>query len=77
MPVTKTAKRALRSSRRKQVHNKRITTMLEIAMRKAQKNPTKENIRNAISAADKAAKKGVIHQNKANRLKSQVSSLKS
>lgn len=77
MPVTKTAKRALRSSRRKQTHNKRIITALEIAMRKVKKNPTKESVKKAISAADKAAKKGVIHQNKANRLKSRISSLKS
>jgi len=77
MPVTKTAKRALRSSFRKQIHNKRITTALEIAMRKAKKNPTKKSISEAISAADKAAKKGIIHQNKANRIKSSVSSLKS
>jgi small subunit ribosomal protein S20 len=75
MPITKTAKRALRSSKRKEAVNKIIKTKLEVAIRLAKKDKTKKNIIQAISIADKAAKKKVIHKNKAARLKSQLSKL--
>jgi small subunit ribosomal protein S20 len=75
MPITKTAKRALRSSKRKEAVNKIIKTKLEVAIRLAKKSKTKKKIIQAISMADKAAKKKVIHKNKAARLKSQLSKL--
>jgi small subunit ribosomal protein S20 len=75
MPVTKTAKRALRSSKRKETVNKIIKTKLEVAIRLAKKDKTKKNIIQAISMADKAAKKKVIHKNKAARIKSALEKL--
>lgn len=76
MPVTKTAERALRVSKRKQLVNKLITNSLDIAIRKARKSKTKKTIQEASSLADRAAKKGVIHKNKASRIKSQLSKLR-
>lgn len=75
MPVTKTAKRALRSQTRKEGVNDKIKRDLEIAIRVAKKNPTQKNIRQAISVTDRAAKKNVIHKNKAARMKSSLSKL--
>jgi small subunit ribosomal protein S20 len=75
MPVTKTAKRALRSSRRKSGNNKLSMSSLSIALHKARKNPSKENIKKAFSLADRASKKKIIHKNKASRIKSQISRL--
>ena len=75
MPVTKTAKRALRGSKNKQTINKAITSTLEIALRTAKKSKTGATISKAISLADRAAKKRVIHKNKAARIKSQLSKL--
>ena len=75
MPVTKTAKRALRSSIRKQAINKRNLTRLEIAVRQAKRRPTVESVKKAISLADRAAKKKFIHKNKAARIKSRLSTL--
>lgn len=69
MPVTKTAKRALRSSARKANINKLILSKLEIAIREAKKDKTQVKIIKAISLADRAAKKKVIHKNKASRIK--------
>mgnify|MGYP001604618801 CR=1 FL=1 len=69
MPVTKTAKRALRSSKKKMVVNKLVASRLEAAVRLAKKSPTKDKIVKAISLADRAAKSMVIHKNKANRIK--------
>lgn len=75
MPVTKTAKRALRSSKRKEARNKLITTRLNIAIRLAKKEKTKKRILEAVSLADRAAQKRVIHKNKAARIKSTLSKL--
>jgi len=75
MPVTKTAKRALRGSKNKTEINKLLVKRLEIAIRVARKSKKSENISLASSLADRAAKKGVIHKNKAARIKSQLSKL--
>jgi len=75
MPVTKTAKRALRSSKRKAIINKRNTARLEIAIRKADKVKTPKAIREAISIVDKVSKSNLIHKNKAARIKSRLSKL--
>jgi small subunit ribosomal protein S20 len=73
MPVTKTAKRAIRGSKRKGSVNKLILNKLDAAIRTAKKNKVAGKILLAVSLADKAAKKKVIHKNKAARIKSQLS----
>src|SRR3989304_5914648 len=75
MPVTKTAKRALRGSTRKLAVNKLVLKRLELAVRKAKKTRSRDKILEAISLADKAAKKRTIHKNKAARIKSGLSKL--
>lgn len=75
MPVTKTAKRALRSSKKKESVNKLIVSRLEASIRTAVKDKKETLIRTAMSLTDRAAKKKVIHKNKAARIKSQLSKL--
>jgi len=75
MPVTVTAKRALRSSKRKAEVNNRIRTQLEIAIRTAKRDKKATDVTNAVKLTDRAAKKNVIHRNKAARIKSILSSL--
>lgn len=75
MPVTKTAKRALRSSKKKEVVNQQIRANLEAAIRVARKKRGEKNILTAISLADRTAKKNIIHKNKAARIKSSLSKL--
>lgn len=75
MPVTKTAKRALRGSKRKEVVNKIALSKLEIAIKSAKKTKSKKNIEIAVSLADRASKTKTIHKNKAARIKSQLSKL--
>jgi small subunit ribosomal protein S20 len=75
MPVTKTAKRALRSSSKKAQVNKKTFANLEVALRMALKTKTAEKIKKAISLADKAAKKHAIHKNKAARIKVRLTKL--
>jgi ribosomal protein S20 len=73
MPVTKTAKRALRSSKKKAKVNSSILSTLEIAIRVAKKSATAKNIQKVFSLTDRAAKSKVIHKNKAARVKSTFS----
>lgn len=73
MPVTKTAKRALRSSKKKGKVNSAVLSTLEIAMRTAKKSLTAKNIQKVFSLTDRAAKNKVIHKNKAARIKSSLS----
>lgn len=75
MPVTKTAKRALRGSANKTIINKLITSKLEAAIRNAKKSKTQATVQKAVSLADRASKNNVIHKNKAARIKSQLAKL--
>ena len=74
MPVSKTAERALRSSSRKKIVNSILIAKLEAAIRRAKKTKKQADVSQAISFVDKAAKKHIIHKNKAARMKSSLSS---
>lgn len=75
MPVLQSAKKALRRDRRRAVVNKSLKDKVKKALKKVRKSPTKKNLQEASSVLDKAAKKKIIHQNKASRLKSRLSKL--
>lgn len=77
MPVTKTAKRALRGSKVKKAVNDSILQKLEVAIRVAKKSLKLGDISKAFSLADRAAKKKTIHKNKAGRIKSRLGKLTS
>lgn len=68
MPITKSAKKALRSSERKRVHN----LIWEKKLKKALKKADKDNASEVISIIDKTAKQNIITKNKAGRLKSKL-----
>jgi len=73
MPVTKTAKRALRSSGRKQKVNSQVISSLEGSIRVAERTKTAGDISQAFSFADRASKRNIIHKNKAGHIKSSLS----
>lgn len=70
MPVTQSAKKALRRDKRRTIINRRIKEKMKTALKKAKERPTNQNLALAYSALDRAAKKKIIHKNKAARLKS-------
>ena len=81
MPITKSAKKAIRVSARKKVWNDRRKCAMKEIMKKLEKT-AKENkeeakkiLNSAYQAIDKAAKKGVIKKNNAARKKSRLSRL--
>lgn len=70
MPVIKSAKKKLRQDKKRTALNNKLENLFKNLVKEAKKSPTQENIKEAISAVDKAAKKNIIHKNKAARLKS-------
>lgn len=75
MPILKNAQKALRSSKKKAVFNKAVKSKMKTSLKKVNQEPTKENLKVAVSSIDKACKKNIFHKNKAARLKSQISKL--
>ena len=75
MPILRNAKKALRVSHRKALHNRQVKSRLKTEMDKMIKSPSLEALKNVFSAIDKALKKNILHRNKAARLKSRMSRL--
>ena len=75
MPVLQSAKKALRRDRRRAVVNKSLKNKVKEVLKKTRQNPNKKNLDLSFKILDRAAKKKIIHQNKASRLKSRLSKL--
>ena len=69
MPIIQSAKKRVRTARKATVRNSKTKRNLKSALKLFAKSPTAKSHSSATSALDKAAKKGVIHKNKAARLK--------
>ena len=79
MPKSKSAEKAARAARRKQLRNKSVKSATKTHVSRAEKlisskerEPAQDAVATAISALDRAAKKGVIHPNTAARRKSRL-----
>jgi small subunit ribosomal protein S20 len=79
MPNTKSAERRMRNSARKQLQNRAIASRLKTlekrynaAIKSGKKEDATAALNLAVSAFDKAAKRGVIPKAKANRKKSRL-----
>ena len=79
MPVTKSAQKQMRASKRRQISNKPIRSQCKTNITKAEKliftgelEAAQKAVVTAISSLDKAAKKGIIHPNNAARRKSRL-----
>jgi small subunit ribosomal protein S20 len=79
MPITSSAKKALRNSVRKRVFNLRRRNAMKEAVKNARNlgssDKTPEALSRAYQAIDKAAKRGVIKPNTAARKKSRLAVL--
>jgi len=81
MPITKSAKRALRKAEKNRIHNLAIKNQLKkglkdayVLIKKKDKNAGKA-VSRAVSLFDKAAKKKIISKQRAARIKSRLSKL--
>jgi small subunit ribosomal protein S20 len=74
MANTKSAGKRARQTLRRAVHNRSVKTHLRRLQKQIRSAPERsaDQIRAAISAIDKAAKRGIIHRNVANRRKARL-----
>jgi small subunit ribosomal protein S20 len=72
MPVTKQAKKKLRKDKKREKNNLKLKSHYKKVVKKTKKNPTPKSLSQASKVIDKAAKKGLIHKNKAARIKSRL-----
>jgi len=75
MPITASAKKALRQSIRRRARNLKRSNAYKSAMKDLKKSASADQLAKAYQAIDKAAKTGVIKKNKAARLKSAAAKL--
>jgi len=75
MPVTRSAKKALRRDRRRTKINQPLKRQVKTAIKEFRKKPTKKNLRSVSSLLDRTAKKKLFHQKKSARLKSRLARL--
>ena len=82
MPITKSAKKALRASKRKKVFNdrrkramKEVVKKIKTLVSEHKKSEASILLSKAYKAIDKAAKRGVIKKNTAARKKSRLTKL--
>lgn len=72
MPIIKSAKKRVRTAKKAAVRNSKTKRSLRDALKIFSSSPSAASHSSAQSKLDKAAKKGVIHKNKAARLKKQA-----
>jgi small subunit ribosomal protein S20 len=73
MPITSSAKKALRVSKSRFGINQRVRSRMRTAIKQFQDNPSLENLSEAFRRIDRAAKGKVIHTNTAARRKANLS----
>lgn len=72
MPIIRSALKAQRQNKKKATVNQPIKSKYRQALKIAKKSLTVATLQKAYSKLDIAVKKGVIHKNKASRLKSRL-----
>lgn len=75
MPVIKSAKKKLKQDKKRTLYRAKAEVVLKDAVKKAVTTPSAKNVSAASSLLDKAAKKHIIHKNKAARVKSRLAHL--
>ncbi len=75
MPVIKSAKKKLKQDKKRTIIRAKTEVVLKDAVKKAVTTPNAKNVSMAASLLDKAAKKHIIHKNKAARIKSRLAHL--
>ena len=72
MPIIKSAKKRVKTARKATIRNSKTKRSLKASLKAMVASPSSKNHSEYQSNLDKAAKKGVIHKNKAARLKKQA-----
>ena len=72
MANTKSAAKRARQTARHSLRNRRVLTRLRTLQKEAKTGAKPDQVRAIISAIDKAAKRGIIHRNAADRRKARL-----
>ncbi len=72
MPTHKSAEKRLRISEKENLRNRAIKSRIKTLIKRTEAASDQASLKEAISFLDKAARKGVIHPNKASRIKSRL-----
>jgi small subunit ribosomal protein S20 len=72
MPIIKSAKKRVKVAKKASIRNHKTKRSLKSALKLLTTSSSAKTLRDAQSSIDKAAKKNVIHKNKAARLKSRA-----
>ena len=76
MPIIKSAIKKVRKDKARTARNSKRETSLKTLIKKARLTKSASTLQAVYSALDKAAKVGLIHKNKASRLKSRLAKSK-
>lgn len=72
MPIIASAKKKMRQDKKRRLTNLKVLNELKETILQAKKTPSAEALKRAYSAISRAAKKKILHKNKAARLKSRL-----
>lgn len=72
MPVTKSAIKALRQQKRRTIVNSAIKAKMRTIIKAVKTNSGTASLSEMYSTVDRAAKRGIIHPNRAARIKSRI-----
>ncbi len=75
MPVIKQALKKMRRDRKRTKDTMRVRDSVRSVVKSMRRTPSKKALSHAFQILDKAAKKNIIHKNKAARLKSRLAKL--
>jgi len=75
LPTHKSAKKRLRTSKKANERNTAIKSRIKTLVKRTEASSDEASLKEAVSFLDKAARKGVIHPNKASRIKSRLTKL--
>lgn len=75
MPITAQALKKMRHDETVEDRNRLVRENVRLAQKATRKTPTAKSLQHAFTIIDKAAKRHIIHANKASRLKSRLSRL--
>jgi small subunit ribosomal protein S20 len=75
MPIIKSAKKALRQTRKRTLANRSQKNLLQTKLGAFKKERNQKSLASLYSLVDKLTKSGIMHRNKASRLKSRLSRL--
>ncbi|OGG29154.1 hypothetical protein A2973_01545 [Candidatus Gottesmanbacteria bacterium RIFCSPLOWO2_01_FULL_49_10] len=75
MPVTKQAEKKRRHDRKAHEKNNLVRETMKGLIKSMRRTPSKKSLGSVFRVIDKAAKKNIIHPNKAARLKSRLTKL--